>query len=127
MLLETLQIGRHNQLQEWLGDWDDPKDNHRHISHLYALYPSNQISPDATPALAVKPRPEQIDQLHSGKNGCYAKQDKFWVEGAPNGERWEVYTVLSDSETFSASQPEGTTCCGAEVNSSARPSAATCC
>ena len=31
---------------------------------------------------------------------CYAKQDKFWVEGAPNGERWEVYTVLADSDTF---------------------------
>jgi catechol 2,3-dioxygenase-like lactoylglutathione lyase family enzyme len=31
---------------------------------------------------------------------CYAKQDKFWVEGAPNGERWEIYTVLEDSETF---------------------------
>ena len=28
---------------------------------------------------------------------CYAKQDKFWVEGAPNGERWEIYTVLADS------------------------------
>ena len=33
---------------------------------------------------------------------CYAKQDKFWVEGAPNGERWEIYTVLADSETFFA-------------------------
>lgn len=32
---------------------------------------------------------------------CYAKQDKFWVQDAPNGERWEIYTVLSDSETFS--------------------------
>src|SRR5438309_7899333 len=31
---------------------------------------------------------------------CYAKQDKFWVAGAPNGERWEIYTVLADSETF---------------------------
>ena len=31
---------------------------------------------------------------------CYAKQDKFWVQGAPNGESWEVYTVLADSETF---------------------------
>jgi catechol 2,3-dioxygenase-like lactoylglutathione lyase family enzyme len=35
-----------------------------------------------------------------GTTCCYAKQDKFWVEGAPNGERWEIYTVLSDSETF---------------------------
>ena len=31
---------------------------------------------------------------------CYARQDKFWVEGAPNGERWEIYTVLQDSPTF---------------------------
>jgi catechol 2,3-dioxygenase-like lactoylglutathione lyase family enzyme len=31
---------------------------------------------------------------------CYARQDKFWVPGAPNGERWEVYTVLEDSPTF---------------------------
>jgi len=31
---------------------------------------------------------------------CYAKQDKFWVQGAPNGERWEIYTVLEDSQTF---------------------------
>ena len=31
---------------------------------------------------------------------CYARQDKFWVEGAPNGEQWEVYTVLEDTETF---------------------------
>jgi len=31
---------------------------------------------------------------------CYAKQDKFWVEGAPDGERWEVYTVLEDSQEF---------------------------
>jgi len=31
---------------------------------------------------------------------CYAKQDKFWVQGAPNGERWEIYTVKQDSPTF---------------------------
>jgi catechol 2,3-dioxygenase-like lactoylglutathione lyase family enzyme len=31
---------------------------------------------------------------------CYARQDKFWVKGAPDGERWEIYTVLEDSQTF---------------------------
>jgi catechol 2,3-dioxygenase-like lactoylglutathione lyase family enzyme len=35
-----------------------------------------------------------------GTTCCYAQQDKFWVEGAPNGERWEIYTVLADSQTF---------------------------
>ena len=49
--LPPMQIGQHGQLQEWLDDIDDPKDNHRHISHLYGLFPSNQISPYRTPQL----------------------------------------------------------------------------
>jgi alpha-L-fucosidase 2 len=49
--LPPMQIGQHGQLQEWLDDIDDPKDNHRHVSHLYGLFPSNQISAYRTPAL----------------------------------------------------------------------------
>jgi len=49
--LPPMHIGQHGQLQEWLDDIDDPKDNHRHISHLYGLFPSNQISPYRTPDL----------------------------------------------------------------------------
>ena len=49
--LPPMQIGRYGQLQEWLWDGDDPKDEHRHISHLYGLYPSNQISPYTHPDL----------------------------------------------------------------------------
>ena len=49
--LPPMQIGRYGQLQEWLIDGDDPKDEHRHISHLYGLYPSNQISPYSHPDL----------------------------------------------------------------------------
>ena len=49
--LAPMRIGRHNQLQEWLEDLDDPRDQHRHISHLYGLYPSNQISPYSHPLL----------------------------------------------------------------------------
>ena len=40
-----MQIGKYQQLQEWLIDADDPNNQHRHISHLYGLFPSNQISP----------------------------------------------------------------------------------
>lgn len=43
--LAPMQIGQHGQLQEWLHDWDNPNDPHRHISHLYGLFPSNQITP----------------------------------------------------------------------------------
>ena len=49
--LPPMQIGRYGQLQEWLIDGDDPKDEHRHSSHLYGLYPSNQISPYSHPEL----------------------------------------------------------------------------
>ena len=49
--LPPMQIGRYGQLQEWLIDGDNPKDEHRHISHLYGLYPSNQISPYSHPDL----------------------------------------------------------------------------
>jgi catechol 2,3-dioxygenase-like lactoylglutathione lyase family enzyme len=58
-----------------------------------------------------------------GTTCCYAKQDKFWVEGAPNGERWEIYTVLADSAT-AGGPAEGSPCsCGtAEATESA-----TCC
>jgi len=41
---------------------------------------------------------------------CYAKQDKFWVEGAPNGESWEIYTVLADSLTPNG-EADGQECC----------------
>jgi alpha-L-fucosidase 2 len=49
--LAPMHVGQYGQLQEWLDDIDDPKDNHRHISHLYGLFPSNQISPYRTPEL----------------------------------------------------------------------------
>lgn len=54
--LAPMHIGQYGQLQEWLDDIDDPSDHHRHISHLYGLFPSNQISPYRTPELysAVK-------------------------------------------------------------------------
>lgn len=50
--LPPMQVGQHSQLQEWMYDWDSPEDKHRHVSHLYGLYPSNQISPLRTPQLA---------------------------------------------------------------------------
>ncbi len=49
--IAPMAIGQHNQLQEWLVDADDPTDQHRHVSHLYGLYPSNQISPFKQPQL----------------------------------------------------------------------------
>lgn len=50
------KIGKWGQLQEWMVDRDDPKDQHRHLSHLVAVYPGREISPVTTPALAEAAR-----------------------------------------------------------------------
>jgi len=49
--LAPMQIGQYSQLQEWMHDWDNPEDKHRHISHLWGLYPGNEISPYRNPEL----------------------------------------------------------------------------
>jgi catechol 2,3-dioxygenase-like lactoylglutathione lyase family enzyme len=59
---------------------------------------------------------------------CYARQDKFWVEGTPNGEQWEIYTVLADSPTFRAESAEQSArCCVSSADASAGDAAARCC
>ncbi|NOW96401.1 glycoside hydrolase N-terminal domain-containing protein [Mucilaginibacter sp. SG564] len=54
--LPSMQVGQYGQLQEWLEDFDRTNDDHRHVSHLYGLFPGNQISPFLHPELfaAVK-------------------------------------------------------------------------
>ncbi len=65
---------------------------------------------------------------------CYAKQDKFWVQGAPSGESWEIYTVLADSPTPNG-EADGQECCTnllidpspAQEAATAGPAASRCC
>jgi alpha-L-fucosidase 2 len=49
--LPPMQVGQYGQLQEWLQDWDSPDDKNRHVSHLFGVYPGNQVSPFRTPEL----------------------------------------------------------------------------
>lgn len=49
--LPPMQIGRWGQVQEWMKDWDNPRDRHRHTSHLWGLYPGRQITPSNSRAL----------------------------------------------------------------------------
>jgi alpha-L-fucosidase 2 len=51
--LFPFQVGRYGQLQEWFKDWDDPNGHHRHLSHLYGVYPGEAITPQAAPDLAA--------------------------------------------------------------------------
>jgi catechol 2,3-dioxygenase-like lactoylglutathione lyase family enzyme len=68
-----------------------------------------------------------------GTTCCYAKQDKFWVQDTPNGEQWEVYTVLADSDVFGDDYLREPTsgCCTSDGDAGAgaepAPSASACC
>lgn len=68
--LVPLKIGKYGQLQEWLVDADNPRDHHRHIAHLYALFPGNMITASHTPALyaaAKKSLDMRGDGVHKGR------------------------------------------------------------
>lgn len=60
------RIGKHGQLQEWFEDMDDPKDTHRHVSHLWGLHPGSEIHPRTTPELADASR---VTLDHRGSQG----------------------------------------------------------
>jgi len=82
---------------------------------------------DAVEEVQTRLTSEGLDSRDErGTTCCYAKQDKFWVDNTPNGERWEIYTVLEDSATFSAEGQDDIGCCGS-ATSDLEPTASACC
>ena len=77
--LPPMQIGRIGQLQEWLGDWDNPNDHNRHVSHLYGLFPSNQISPYTTPELFDAARTSLIYRGDVSTGWSMGWKVNFWA------------------------------------------------
>ena len=75
--LAPLKIGRHGQLQEWLEDYDEPDPGHRHISHLFALHPGNQITLRGTPELARAARVSLERRLEAGSG--HTGWSRAWI------------------------------------------------
>ncbi|MBX3015733.1 MAG: glycoside hydrolase family 95 protein [Caldilineaceae bacterium] len=73
------QIGQHGQLQEWSVDWDDPNDQHRHVSHLFGLHPGHQLTPTATPALFQAARRSLELRGDGGTGWSMAWKINFWA------------------------------------------------
>ena len=67
--LAPLQIGKHGQLQEWLEDYDEPEPGHRHLSHLFAFYPGDEITLRGTPDFAKAVRTSLERRLAAGGGG----------------------------------------------------------
>nr|WP_254450469.1 glycoside hydrolase family 95 protein [Cohnella herbarum] len=71
------RIGRYGQLQEWFEDYEEIELGHRHISHLFALHPGTQITPDRTPELSAAARRTLERRLEHG--GGYTGWSRAWI------------------------------------------------
>jgi len=77
--MPPMQIGKWGQLQEWMEDLDNPKDNHRHVSHLYGLFPSNQISPYRNPELFNAAKTTLIARGDASTGWSMGWKVNFWA------------------------------------------------
>jgi alpha-L-fucosidase 2 len=73
------KVGSWGQLQEWAEDRDDPADQHRHASHLFALHPGRQISPATTPALAEAAKVSLKARGDKSTGWAMAWRINFWA------------------------------------------------
>ena len=111
--LPPMQIGRHGQLQEWIEDWDDPEDQHRHVSHLYGLYPSDQITREATPELfeAAKVTLQQRGDMATGWSLGW--KTNFWARLQDGNHAFKILgnmlTLLPGKMTFGMNMALGRT------------------
>lgn len=111
-LLPPMQIGRHNQVQEWLVDADNPKDGHRHISHLYGLYPSNQISPTLNPQLFQAARNTLIQRGDMATGWSIGWKINFWARMLDGNHAFNIIRnmlCLLPSDAVAKDYPNGRT------------------
>lgn len=110
--LPPMQIGRYGQLQEWLEDGDDPKSQHRHISHLYGLYPSNQISPFTQPQLFAAASTTLQQRGDHATGWSLGWKTNFWARMLDGNHAMKIISnmlCLLPTESNTKEHPDGRT------------------
>jgi alpha-L-fucosidase 2 len=97
--LAPFQVGKHGQLQEWLQDWDNPRDQHRHVSHLYAVYPSDQITPDS-PDLFKAARQSLLFRGDGGTGWSKAWKINLWARFLEGDHAYKMLAEAISGNTF---------------------------
>jgi alpha-L-fucosidase 2 len=100
--LVPYQVGKYGQLQEWAVDFEESTPGQRHMSHMYPLYPGNEITPGGTPALAKAARVSLERRLANG--GAYTGWSRswaiaFWSRLADGDRAWESLGMLMQHST----------------------------
>ena len=110
--LPPMKVGQYGQLQEWLEDIDDPNDQHRHISHLYGLYPSNQISATRTPALFAAARKTLEQRGDQATGWSLGWKTNFWARMQDGNHAFKIISNMLrilPNEGMEREYPDGRT------------------
>lgn len=97
------QIGQHGQLQEWLDDIDDPENHHRHVSHLWGVYPGQEINWDDSPELMKAARQSLLFRGDEGTGWSLAWKINLWDRFQDGDHAMELVKMLLSP----AEQPSG--------------------
>lgn len=90
--LPPMQIGQYGQIQEWFEDWDSPNDHHRHISHLWGLFPGYQISPYSSPVLFEAARNTLIQRGDASTGWSMGWKVCFWARCLDGNHAFKLIT-----------------------------------
>jgi len=88
------QIGQHGQLQEWMEDKDDPNNHHRHVSHLWAVHPGNEINWEDNPELMKAARQSLIYRGDEGTGWSLAWKINFWSRFLDGDRAYDLVQML---------------------------------
>lgn len=108
----AMQIGRYGQLQEWLQDADNPRNDHRHISYLYGLYPSNQISPYTNPKLFAAAHNTLLQRGDMATGWSLGWKINFWARMLDGNHAFKIISNmlhLLPNDTLAKQYPDGRT------------------
>ena len=88
------RIGKYGQLQEWMEDKDDPKNQHRHMSHLWAVYPGSEITPYGTPELFQAARQSLIYRGDEATGWSMGWKINLWARFLDGDHAYKILTNL---------------------------------
>jgi alpha-L-fucosidase 2 len=100
--IAPLQIGRYGQLQEWMEDKDDPKNEHRHVSHLWAVYPGDLVTPYGTPELFKAARQSLIFRGDAATGWSMGWKINLWARFLDGD---HAYKILQNLITPASDRP----------------------
>lgn len=99
-MLAPMQIGKYNQLQEWLEDVDNPNNKHRHISHSFGLYPGNQISPYKHPLLFQAVKNTLLQRGDEATGWSIGWKINLWARMQNGNHAYKIIRNLFENRTY---------------------------